>query len=235
MRAYKKITILTGFTTIIVLVCSVILHYWFIENSEINFWLNVFLAVFGSALLTTLTSWVTYFYEKRQMMEGFAYSTRRILRSINHYQRSFSLEDKIKFFLAYSDESKDDWDMQMGNMDFFFEKIHHNRKYIYENIYMPILTFNQAVGKHIWHFRWYMDGTGKNEAVMEGFIKELEDMLIEEEEKNFPVEFSEDGIPIRYGQFITTKPKLVKNIQEELNGKYFECMYGKKIKKKAVR
>lgn len=230
MRVYKKITLVAGMVTLATFAGCIILHYGFTENREISFWLNIVLAVFGSALLTAITSWITYFYEKRQTIESFVYSTRRILKAINHYQKSMSLDEKIEFFLSYSDEPKDDWDMQIGNMDFFFEIFHHNRRYIYNKIYMPILTFNQAVGKHVWHFRWHLDGSGKNDTVMESFVKELEDMLITESSVKVPAEWADDRTPIRYTQITTTRPKLVDEVQKELNGKYFDCMYGKKAK-----
>lgn len=69
------------------------------------------------------------------------------------------------------------------NMDFFAEKITGNRKYIYEKIYLPILKFNQAVNNHVWHFRWYFDGSGKNEPVMEMFVEQLEQHLLYRNEK----------------------------------------------------
>ncbi len=232
MRAYKKITIITGIVAVVSFVCCVLFHYAFKNNSEIDFWINVLLAVFGSALLTAISSLVTYFYEKRQTMEGFVYSTRRILKFLNRYQESWDLEDKIRFFLSYSDEPKDDWDMQMGKMDFFCERFHHHRNAIYTKIYMPILQFNQAVANHVWHFRWHMDGSGKNDAVMEKFVKELEDMLISGSTKKVPSVYDDNGNATQYIQISSAHSKLVKEVQTVLNYEFFDYMYGKKSRVK---
>lgn len=68
---------------------------------------------------------------------------------------------------------------------FFTEKITGNRKYIYEKIYLLIFRFNQAVSNHVWHFRWYFDGSGKNKPVMEMFVEQLEQHLLYRNEKVF--------------------------------------------------
>lgn len=96
-----------------------------------------------------------------------------------------SLEEKTKFYLDYHDIDKSAWDADYGNMNFFAEKITGNRKYIYEKIYLPILSFNQAVNKQVWHFGWYFDGSGKNKPVMEMFVEELEQYLLYRDEKRF--------------------------------------------------
>lgn len=61
---------------------------------------------------------------------------------------------------------------------FLFERLIKSRKYIYEKIYKPVIDFNNAVANHEWHFRWYLDGSGKNDFVMEGFLSELQDYLL---------------------------------------------------------
>ena len=76
--------------------------------------------------------------------------------------------------------------MDIGNMDFFFENKTHDFQYIYTAIYKPILDFNRAVENHVWHFRWYLDGTGKNDTVMEKFLLELQEYLLEKNEQDIP-------------------------------------------------
>ena len=45
---------------------------------------------------------------------------------------------------------------------------------------------NQKIGHHIWHFRWYKDGSGRNERVMEKFLQEIEDLIIETKVEKYP-------------------------------------------------
>ena len=139
-----------------------------------------------------------------------------------------SLEEKMKFYLDYHDLDKSVWDADYGNMDFFAEKITGNRKYIYEKIYLPILRFNQAVNNHVWHFRWYFDGSGKNEPIMEMFVEQLEQHLLYRNEKSIPTDYDETGKPIAFCEVAMLESKLVREISQELDGKYYRIMYGKR-------
>lgn len=231
VSVYKKITIITGILTFISFIFGIRLYYCFPGNSDMNFFVNVCLAIFGSSMLSMFTAWITYFSEKRKTMEGFAYCTRRILKVLSHYDESMTLDEKIKFFIAYYDESMDEWDANFGNMDFFFEFYHHNRKYVYDEIYSPITAFNKMVGRHVWHFRFYLNSSVRNDAVMDDFVKELEDVLIVKTTSILPNELAEDGTNEKYTRMISVEPKLVRDIKEELNGRYYKCMYPRNIRK----
>lgn len=196
-----------------------------------NFWTNVSLALFGSAVLSFLTSLLTYFHEKRKTLEGFVYHTKQIVHFLNQYQESMSLEEKIKFFLAYNDFDKTAWDADYGNMDFFWRNKSGNRKYIFDSLYQPIIKFNSAVNNHSWHFKWHLDGSGRNENVMAKFVDELESYLIVKKEYEVPVEYNDDGSVKRVCKIQSVQSLLVRTILKELNGHYFEIMYGKKVKK----
>ena len=124
-------------------------------------------------------------------------------------------------------------DADFGNIDFFFERITKHREYIYYSIYTPILDFNNAVANHMWHFRWHLDGSGKNDTVMLSFVTELQDYLLERTGKSLPTEFDETGKAISFCYYTATQPKLVHDIRKELNGYYYEIMYGKRTARKA--
>ena len=226
MRPYKRLTAICGIISFFSLVICLFLHY-FVVHHESDFWINVCLAVFGSSLLSALTSLVTYFHEKRTTLEGFVYQCRNLLHVLNKYQDSMSLKEKMKFYLDYHDLDKSGWDADYGNMDFFAEKITGHRKYIYEKIYLPIFRFNQAVNNHAWHFRWYFDGSGKNESVMEIFVEQLERHLLYRDEKNIPTDYDEAGKPIAFCEVTSLESKLVREIFQELDGKYYSIMYGR--------
>lgn len=227
MRPYKRLTIICGLVSFFSLTICLLLHY-FVICDESDFWINVCLAVFGSALLSALTSLITYFHEKRSTLEGFMYHCKYILHVLNKYQNSMSLEEKMKFYLDYHDLDKSVCDADYGNMDFFAEKITGNRKYIYEKIYLPILRFNQAVNNHVWHFRWYFDGSGKNEPVMEMFVEQLEQHLLYWNEKSIPTDYDEAGKPIAFCEVAMLESKLVREISQELDGEYYRIMHGKR-------
>lgn len=129
MRIYKRSVIITGIISIVALAFAIILNY--VVNEE--FWCNVCLGLFGSSILTLITSIIDYFAEKRNCMDGFYIETIKLLNKFNRYQSDLKLEDKIAFFLEMADYDKTDWDMYFGKMDFFNNK---QREYIYYNIYI---------------------------------------------------------------------------------------------------
>lgn len=230
MRPYKRLTWICGIISFLLLAICLFLHYA-VTFEEAAFWINVCLAVFGSALLSALTSLITYFHEKRATLESFMYQCKNLLRALNKYQDSMSLEEKMKFYLDYYDIDKSAWDADYGNMDFFAEKITGNRKYIYEKIYLPILRFNQAVNNHVWHFRWYFDGSGKNTPVMKMFVEQLEQHLLYRDEKSIPTSYDKTGKPIVFCEVTSLESKLAREISQELDGEYYRITYGKRREK----
>ena len=93
----------------------------------------------------------------------------------------------------------------------------------FEQIYTPILRVNQAINNHVWHFRYCKDGSGKNDKVLGKFIEEIEALFIETTISE--IDTNEKGDPVT---MTSTKNKIVHTIQEELNEKYYQLMYGKK-------
>lgn len=232
MRAYKKMTIIATLIAIIALLVAIVLHYC-CPCYETEFWINVCLGLFGSAALTVLTSVVSYWHERIKTLENFLYHTRQLLSAANKYQEHMTLEQKIQFFLEYSEFDKIAWDADFGNIDFFFERITKDREYIYYSIYKPILDFNNAVANHVWHFRRHLDGSGKNDAVMQNFVSELQDYLLKIDEQDIPTEYDENGNATSFLPHKSTCPKLVLDVKKELRGRYYEILYGKKQAAKA--
>ena len=232
MRIYKKMIKISFVVAVGAFFLAIFMHYCF-QCNETEFWINVCLGLFGSAALTVLTSIVSYWHERIKTLENFLYHTKQILSRVNKYQESMTLEQKLQFFIDYYEFDKIDWDCDMGNIDFFFEPITKDRKYIYYSIYKPLLDFNNAVAKHIWHFRWHLDGSGKNDEVIQSFVRELQGYLLKIEERKIPTEYDENGNVISFSNCKMLHPKLVCDIKNELMGRYYEVLYGKKVIRKA--
>lgn len=221
MRTYKYAIYITCAITLISFCIAFALNFYFTDTNP--FWCNLLLGIFGSSSLTLLTSIIGYRVERRRTFEGFSYATKAILHDLNKYQYTWGLEEKVDFFLNYTDISKIDWDRYYGDFDFFtsFFSKDNDRRYIYTQIYYPIVQVNTAVRNHIWHFRWYQDGSGKNDVVIKKFIREIEPHLIE-------VTHTEADITIT-----DIRNKLVEDISFELNNNYYKLMYGKCIFKRS--
>ncbi len=221
MKNYVISTRITAVLTCLSFVVSLFIHYGF-HGAEAEFWCNVCLAVFGSGLLTFITSCIGYGTEKRRMLEGFSYSTRSLLHILNKYDLGWGLEKKIDFFLDYTDVDKAIWDSQLGAIYFMFDPGEEKFKYIYQKIYKPILDVNQKIAGHEAHFKWYKDGSGKNNEVMADFVGEIEPLFMEKTTNRHTLE---DGHEF---EITAIQNKLVHAILEELNGKYYDIMYNKK-------
>lgn len=59
MRPYKKLTIVCAIISLFSLALCLVLHYW-VACEEAEFWINVCLALFGSAILTMLSWFFTF-------------------------------------------------------------------------------------------------------------------------------------------------------------------------------
>ena len=224
MKNYVTSTRVTAALTCISLVMALAWHYGF-RGGEVEFWCNVCLAVFGSGLLTFITSCIGYAVEKRRTLESFSYSTRSLLYAINKYEFDWELERKIEFFLDYADVDKSAWDVHLGSIFFMYDPGRMIFNYIYQKIYKPILDLDQKVAEHEAHFKWHKEGSGKNDAVMQTFVTEIEQLFMEKISQKHVLED---------GQELTTtfvQNKLVHNTLKELNGRYYDIMYGKKRQK----
>lgn len=253
MRVYKTTTLVAIILTFVFGVLAIMLHFhWFIiDLSSISledksrlfvemyncvcdseFWSNFCLSIFGSSFLTILTSVLMYRHERRKTLESFLYHTRQLINMLNRYQLHMTVEQKVRFFLEYHDFDKIAWDSDFGNIDFFFEYRHKNRKYIFTKIYKPIVDFGESLNNCAWNLRWYEDGTGRNEQAILYYIKNLEKQLIRSSIKYYRIK--EDKIK-RTSEWVggqrETEPLLTRRIRKELAGRYFDIMYNKKARR----
>lgn len=227
MRVYKILIIISAALAALSLGSAILLNYGF-TNLKLDFCVNVCLSIFGGAVLTILTSIVSYQYERHKILEGFFYHTKHLLAYLNKYNTNMPLEQKIHFFLDYHDLDRSAWDADFGEMDFFFEPFHKSREYIYDKIYNPILEFNAAVANYAWHFRWHIDGTVKNDRVMRNFVSKLEVFLIKTTKQEAPVEYDVEGNVVSTNFYTTVVPKLFFQIETELSGRFYDILYSKR-------
>ena len=124
----------TAWLTGLSLAVLLIIHYN-CQDREADFWCNICLALFGSGLLTFITSCIGYSTEKGRTLEAFNYSTRSLLHIINKYDLGWDLEKKLDFFLNYADIDKSLWDGQLGAICFLRDPNRKQYTYIYQKIY----------------------------------------------------------------------------------------------------
>jgi len=215
MSVYKRGFIATVILAIVSLMVAIVLNYGLGEQ----FWCNVCLGVFGSAFLTAVTSIIGYYVERKRVTEGFFVETTRMLKEFNKYQPDLSLEDKIDFYLSLSDYDKSAWNMYYSQMDFFGNGC---RRKVFDKIYSPLQLVRNRILAHAWQFRMHKNGTGRNEAVMQNFVNELEDVILQKIQRKIAADENQE--------FIATgiRNRIVMDVSSELNGWYYEMMYGTK-------
>lgn len=206
MRQYKCMIILFTAFSIITFILGLIISHLNFSNSE--FCTNTILGLFSGSFCALLTALVSYFYEKRKTLESFYEHTLYISNYINKYQANNSIDDKVKFFLNFLNLDFHSLNNDYGNIDFLFEIKTHNRCYIYQEIYEPIILFKDKVARYEFDFMYFMNSSEKNYLIIEKNLAELENSFLECG-KNW------------------TKPKLTRKINNQLDGKYYEIMYGK--------
>lgn len=93
MGIYKKTIKITGLITLMSFLGCLVLHYMCVSK-EAEFWCNITLGIFGSSLLTLISSVVGYRVERKRVFEKFFCYTNKILKQINQYQEHMTLEEK---------------------------------------------------------------------------------------------------------------------------------------------
>lgn len=220
MRIYRNSIFITGVLSAVSIALAAILNFATFADA---FWCNALLGLFGSGILTLITSIIGYCVERRRIFEGFSYATKTILKDINKYQMDWPLETKVDFFINYHNDFGSEWDKYYGDFCFLFDWRGKKRKYIYDKIYSPIRNTTNIIGTHIWNFRWHNDGSGRNDAVISKMVKEVEDtfMLVTVEKPDSESDFTMTGV----------RNKLVNDVLSELNSRYYNLMYPNAAKK----
>ena len=89
MRVYKQLFKWSMLLAIVTCGISIAVFYGAPGNIG-ELWVNILLAIFGSAALSALTAFISYLHERRKTMESFVYHTRQILFYLNKYQMSMT-------------------------------------------------------------------------------------------------------------------------------------------------
>lgn len=220
MSIYKKGIIVSAILLGVSLMGALILNYIVGEL----FWCNVMLGVFGGAVLNLISSILGYFTERRTAMEEFYIESLKLSKRFNRYQKDLSLDQKIDFFLNMSDFDISYLDNAYRKIDLFSR---NQKKYIYDKIYKRLVDCYNKVCSYSLQFRMHVNGTGRNEAAMDSFVKEIENYILCT--KKYEVAENDSDISM---SLTNVENKIVKEIIYELDGNYYCIMYGRKARKK---
>jgi len=159
---------------------------------------NISLAIFGSALLSLIIALINYFILKRKVLEEFYKTIKDRIHFLTEYDNGTNLNEKCKFFIEYYNKDFSDYGLSYANIYFLFDFKGKNKKYIYDNIYCKTFNLSNTINNHYWNFRWYVDGTGKNDEAVKKMVKSIEKNMKIFMDK-IPYEFENRYYKIMYG------------------------------------
>lgn len=214
MTIYKRSFVATLIISVISFLVAIILNYALHEQ----FWCNVLLGIFGGAVLTAITSIIGYFVERRHTLEEFYVEATKLLKHFNKYRVKLTIDQKVNFFLELSNYDTTCWSTTFARIDLFDKK---SKKYIYEKIYKPLMGAYKNACSYTEHFEMQINGMALTNAAIEEIVNKLEAIIIREEE--YIVGSNKKEIIVK-----SSYNRIVKKFHTELNGKYYEIMYGKK-------
>lgn len=197
-------------------------EWLFDDVTQAQYWVNIFLAIFGSSFLALITSIIGYHTEKRKTMEAFYCTTSRLLKELMKYSADWEDLIKLDYIIKYNDVDKDQWGEQFASIYFVFRN-KENTHYIYDKIFSPLDKLNCWVSNEENQklYRIYIGGGTIPPYKLQYFIDEFEEIV-----KNKKTYMKE-------GTRITSfDDEFCGTVKEELDKRYYKLMYGKSKSKK---
>lgn len=231
MKIYEKSIKITIILSIISSFISFRI-YFYSKDSGMTFWYDISMGIFSGAILTLITSIIGYRVERRKILEGFWMRIHNILKSLNTYDTSVPIEEKIDFLINFYIQDRSDLETYMGEIAFLFDWKDKKFKYIYHSIYEPIFNLSNVIAKYYGLFKWYKNGSARNDDLMQQHIEEIESLMFEKSSSIISMKSEEGEESTKEIEQTYIYNKIVRNIKEELNGKYYIIMYGKRFAEK---
>ena len=142
---------------------------------------DIVLAIFGSSFVSLIICFVGYYTIRIDTLEDFYNSINKRLFYWTLYDINDSVEKKCDYFMNYYIKDFDDIGKAYSKIYFLFDLNNKYKNRIYRKIYQPCLKFNEIIINHYWHFKWYVDGTGKNYRAIKEFISEIEKKMMNDD------------------------------------------------------
>lgn len=174
MRLYAISTRILAIITVFSGLAIFVLHYKCSQSDEISFWINVALAIFGSSLLSLITSLIGYFQEKKMTLERFNTLVINLLRMYNKYNKEWGYQEKVEFLIEAYDFDASELDHTFLNIYFLSEIKQQTHAMLWNNIYMPIVEVTKEISNFEAHLR--LDGKEEN---MKRYVSQIEELLID--------------------------------------------------------
>ena len=215
MRENKIAIICSSVISLASLAASIILHCCNCDYTS-----NLFAGIFASGVLTLMIAAINYSVARRRTLESFYSYAQKAVSNYNLFENDGDLERSIDSVLRMNQFDYLALDTAYGDMCFLFHD-KANRRYVYEKIYSQTLTLRNLISEKSFHFREYRKAVNGNKPVMRNFIEEIDSAIMERK----TIDISNVDVTT---SMTSVRNRVVQQLKTELNGKYYELMYGKK-------
>lgn len=154
MRLYAKTVYIAGLIALFSFIACLVIHYAPISNYGAAFWLDICLSIFSGSLLTTATSLIGYFAERRRTLERFRSRSLALANILLKYDTGWSEEEKVDYLLNLSELDKSEWHDSYGEIFFIFD-LKGSRKYIGFTLYKPMRDLMDKITQYKRQFLGY--------------------------------------------------------------------------------
>ena len=174
MRQNKWAILITFPLTVVALILAI-----FFDNAGYAFCSNVFLGVFGSGLLTAMVAAINYATERRKALETFWNYGHKAVRTFNRYPIDGTDNEKADAVLLMNEFDFQALGDAYAAIDFLFGN-KKARKRIYSELYSPIRNSGHKLAIYTAKISRLRRYTPENVAILQSYIKELDEIFIEE-------------------------------------------------------
>ncbi len=176
---------------------------------------DLLVGIFSGSVLALFISIINYRIERRRTLENFCSNIIKFINLFEYYveyKGKGDIDRAIRWVLEVNRFDYSELGNCFADIDFIFNN-RANKKYIYDSIYEPIKVFSRLIKRHTIHFVDYNNSTYKNHDVIDMFLKEIDDYIMDYSE------FRIDETIIISSNSLTSK------LSKELNGRYYKIMY----------
>ena len=191
---------------------------WNFDEIGCSFWSNVFLGVFGSGLLTAMVAVINYITERRTALETFWTLGHKAARNFNRYPLDGTDNEKADAVLLMNEFDFQSFGDAYAGIDFLFgnKKV---RKRIYSELYSPIRDAGHKLALYTAKISRLRRYAPENAAVLQSYIKELDEIFIEEYTEKYAYQ---DSTTLT----VTNQcNRLTDMCYDRFNGFYWKIMY----------
>lgn len=161
------------------------------NNPQTEFVSNLFLGLFGSAIVSFAISIINYFTEKERAYYDFWVAGRRIIDRLSKYPCKGTLDEKVLALIRMNEIDYAYLDDAYSRFDFIFNK--KKKIALFETIYRPAMEIRTEIQRRANHADQYRRGK-EPEPIMKIHIEKFEKVFLIKTENPMSNDIEQQGL-----------------------------------------